>query len=296
MSQPLVSVVTPSYNQAEFLGDNIDSVERQRYSNLEHIVVDGESDDGTVDLLKSREDEYNLSWTSEPDNGQSDAINKGFDRADGDIVGWLNSDDVYFEVDTISKVVDYFDRTGADVLYGELCYVDSASTIRGIDVRPDFDSDELAYRSLIGQPAAFFRSEVLDEEQLDREFHYTMDWEFWIRLSKRFEFHHVPWVFAGFRRHEDQKTTDQAAMEKEYQRLRNKHSLPVSSESRSFLFDVAPSELRRTLTAMRLSFQLTRDPPELAFDGDFALLSTMLLNAGPGVHDAQKSLRRWFGR
>ena len=107
MSSPLVSVVTPSYDQAEFIRETIESVRTQTYDNVEHVVVDGESTDGTTEIL----DEYDhLQYVSEPDDGQSDAINKGFEMADGDVVAWLNSDDVFFDTEVIERVVDYLDE------------------------------------------------------------------------------------------------------------------------------------------------------------------------------------------
>ncbi len=294
MDRPRVSVVTPSYNQAPFIEANITSVKRQRYDPVEHVVVDGASDDGTVSILEAHEDEYDLRWTSEPDDGQSDAINTGFDRASGDIVGWLNSDDVYFDVGVFERVVDHFERTGADVIYGDLAYLDASGTVEEIDVRPSFDRNILAYRSLIGQPATFFRREVLERERLDDSFHFTMDWEFWIRLSKQFEFQHVPGVLAGFRRHEEQKTEDQAAMEREFQRLRKKHNLPVGRSDRSLVTDVVPLEARRTVASLRRTYAIARDPPELAFDGQLAPLHVMLRNVPPSLWDTRKSLRRWL--
>ena len=102
---PLVSIVTPSYNQGKFIEDTILSVKNQSYPNIEHIVVDAGSTDGTLKILRKYEKEYNLKWVSEPDEGQSDAVNKGFEMAKGEIVDWINSDDVYFDTMTISYVV-----------------------------------------------------------------------------------------------------------------------------------------------------------------------------------------------
>lgn len=295
MGGPLVSVVTPSYNQAEYIEDNILSVKRQSYVNVEHIVIDGESDDGTLDILRSYEDEYDLRWESEPDDGQSDAINIGFGRADGDVIGWLNSDDVYFDVNAFERVIRYFERYNADVIYGDLGYIDATSTVCGLDVRPDFDRNILIYRSLIGQPATFFRREVLAEERLDPSFDFTMDWEFWLRLSKKFEFRHVSDVLAGFRYHGEQKTEDQEAMEREFQRLREKHDLPAGRGTRSLGTDVAWLELRRLLATASRTYCIHGNPPDLAFDGELAPLWRMLAAIMPTRHDIRKSLRRWRG-
>lgn len=296
MDRPRVSVVTPSYNQLSYIGDNLASVRNQRYSDVEHVVVDGESTDGTVEMLADWEstDNYDLRWTSEPDDGQSDAINKGFDRATGEIVGWLNSDDVYFDVDVLPRVVSYFERTDADIVYGDLAYLDADSTVLQVDIRPDFDRAALAYRSLVGQPATFFRSEVLADERLDPDFHFCMDWEFWLRLSADYEFRHVTDVLAGFRYHAEQKTEDRGAMEREYRRLRKKHGIESTRGIGAVLTRTVPAEVRRVLAAFRLTYKLHSEQPTLAFDGELAPLWQMLANVGPGRHDVQKTLNRWL--
>jgi glycosyltransferase involved in cell wall biosynthesis len=295
MKEPLISVVTPSYNQAEYISDTLSSIKNQSYNNIEHIVVDGQSHDGTHDILRKHEKDYNLKWQSAPDNGQSDAINTGFDRVSGDIIGWLNSDDVYFDTDVFKRVAKYFNNNDADVIYGDIGYIDAESTVGGMDVRPDFDPRLLRYRSTIAQPAAFFSKTVVSEERLDPEFHFTMDWEFWIRLSecRSFDFHHVPDVLAGFRRHETQKTEDQESMEREFQLLRKKHNLPPGAEARNLLTEIAPAEARRHLSAVNRTWKLHKYPPELAFDGQLATLPSMLLSLGPSYHDIRKTFRRW---
>ncbi len=110
-SYPKISIVTPSYNSAEFIEDCIQSVLKQNYPNFEHIIIDGGSTDGTVEILKKYP---HLKWISEPDEGQSDALNKGFKKAEGDIIGWLNSDDVYLP-GTFNKVADILSNDKIDI-------------------------------------------------------------------------------------------------------------------------------------------------------------------------------------
>jgi glycosyltransferase involved in cell wall biosynthesis len=128
---PLVSIVTPSYNQGQFIETTLLSIKNQDYPKLEHIVVDGCSSDNTIEILKRYEREYNLKWIAERDKGQSDAINKGFKAAKGDIIGWLNSDDAYFDKHAVSYVANEFQRLPeVDVIYGNgVCIDDKNMTI-----------------------------------------------------------------------------------------------------------------------------------------------------------------------
>ncbi|WP_255196036.1 glycosyltransferase family 2 protein [Halorarius litoreus] len=298
MAPPRLSVVTPSYNQVEYLRDNLDSVERQRYDDVEHLVLDGGSDDGSADVTESYADrvDYDVTWRSEADDGQSAAINEGFERASGEIVGWLNSDDVYFDTRVFDRVVEAFERTGADVIYGDLAYVDGRSRVTEIDVRPEFDRSKLAYRILIGQPATFFRAEVVKEHQLDTSLQFCMDYEFWLRISAEFDVHHVRDVFAGFRRHEAQKTDDMSAtsaVSRETEAMLERYRGSLPENRGNVVVENATTELGRVAASLRETVRLHRHQPELAFDGSFAPLSEMLLNVGPGMHDVQKAWRRY---
>ena len=293
-SDPRVSVVTPSFQQVDYLSDNLTSISSQQYDNVEHIVLDAGSTDGTVDLLEEYEStaDHDVWWRSETDDGQSAAINEGFDRASGDIVGWLNSDDMYFDTTVLSRVEQWFDRTGADVIYGDLAYVDSRSRVTEVDVRPEFDREKLAYRILIGQPATFFRSEVVKAETLDEDLDYCMDYEFWIRLSREYDVRHVRDIFAGFRRHEAQKTDDMSPVNAEVTRMldRYRNELP---EPQRVLFNNAWTEAQRVINSGRETVSLHRDNPNLAFEGELAPLAEMLSNLGPDLTDIAKALRRW---
>lgn len=291
MTQPLVSIVTPSYNQAHFIEDTLNSIRNQTYSTVEHIVIDGGSDDGTVEILEEYEDTYNLQWVSEPDDGQSSAINKGFERADGDIVAWLNSDDVYFDVGVIRRVVEYFDRYDEDIIYGDLAYVDEDSTIEAIDVRPPFDAAKLPYRILIGQPATFLRSEVVAEEKLWVDLQFSMDYEYWLRLARNYSFRHVDDVLAGFRAYEAQKSQDREAMAAELREVFDDYEYPDRGTVETLL-DNGRIEAARLARATLVTYELHRELPPLAFDGQLAPLSTMLANLGPDASDAVKVYRR----
>jgi glycosyltransferase involved in cell wall biosynthesis len=121
-SRPLVSVLTPSFNQAAWIGDNLASVACQTYPHIEHIVMDGGSTDGTAELLAAAGPAVH--WRSEPDSGQAHAINKAFSESRGEIIGWINSDDAYVDCRVIEDVVSYFERhPRVDVVYGHAAQV-----------------------------------------------------------------------------------------------------------------------------------------------------------------------------
>jgi glycosyltransferase involved in cell wall biosynthesis len=209
LEKPLVSIITPSYNQGRFIEETLLSVRNQDYPNIEHIVVDGGSTDTTLEILKRYEDTYNLRWLSESDRGQSDAINKGFRMSKGEIIGWLNSDDVYFSRDVISYVVDKFLKLrDTAVIYGNSVDIDENSLI----LRTHYPTSWFSYRVLllsdfIIQPSTFFRRAVVQEHELDISIDSPMDYEYWLRLAKNgVRFKHVDKILAAYRSHSATKT------------------------------------------------------------------------------------------
>ena len=178
-----MSVLTPSYNQATWLPDNLHSVACQTYPNIEHIVMDGGSTDGSVDILRAAGD--TITWRSEPDKGQSDAINKAFAESTGAIIGWINSDDAYFDCRVIQDVVAYFvGHPDVDVVYGHLAQIADDGTIIWMNWVPRFSRRILRITNFIGQPVAFIRRSALSEPMLDESFHFAMDYELWLRLDR----------------------------------------------------------------------------------------------------------------
>jgi len=205
----LVSIITPSFNQASFIEDTIESVVRQDYENVEYIVVDGNSTDGSVEIIKSYAEQYpqTIRWISEEDEGQVDAINKGFHRANGEIVAWLNSDDAYFHRQVIKEVVLAFeDHRDADLIYGDAVLVSSDNQLLKVWRVPDFDKDWLLRGCRIIQPALFFRRSVVQAEQMDPSISVVLDYEFWLRLAKKgYSFVHVPRIWAVDRNQPNRK-------------------------------------------------------------------------------------------
>lgn len=202
---PLVSIVTPSYNQGRYIEATIQSVLNQDYPNLEYIVVDGGSMDGTVDILKKYEGR--LIWISEKDRGQADAINKGFRMAKGEILGWLNSDDTYLP-GAIHKVVQYFQaHPDVGMVYGEGYHVDGRGNIIERYYTEPFDYQRLGEICFICQPTAFFRAEVFRRVgPLDISLRYCLDYEYWMRVAKRFQIGYLNEYLANSRLHMDTKT------------------------------------------------------------------------------------------
>lgn len=206
--KPLVSIITPSYNQGVFIRETIESVLSQDYERVEYIVVDGGSTDNSLDIIK--EYEGRLTYISENDNGQSDAINKGFRMAHGEIVAWLNSDDVY-EPNSISKAVNEFlknDKLG--LVYGDGYIIDDASKkLKVFEYTQEFDYWKLVnFWDYIMQPATFFKRETLESVgYLDENLHYCMDWDLWIKLAAVSEVKYIPELLACSREYGDTKTS-----------------------------------------------------------------------------------------
>lgn len=205
---PKVTVVTPSYNQAQFLEETLLSVLNQTYPNIEYIVIDGGSTDGSVDIIKNYEDQIDY-WLSEKDSGQSNAINKGFKRATGDIVAWLNSDDLYFP-DTVERAVAQFQKNKQlSLYYGDCVFINEAGGfLRYFTEVENYSLKRLCdYTDYIMQPTTFFsRERLLEVGMLDEDLHYGMDWDLWCKLAKKGEVYYDKNVVAANREYGETKT------------------------------------------------------------------------------------------
>lgn len=183
-TQPLVSIVTPSFNAADTIQETIESVLGQTYPNIEYIIMDGNSNDGTQDIVQAYEGRLQL--ISEPDDGQSDAINKGWKRCTGDIVAWLCADDMYYPDTVESMVAAFLDKPDTMWTYGLADYVDKAGKPTIVrDPTYEWNYQNLfEYGNFITQPTVFMRREILNELGYVRtDLHFTMDYEIWLRVG-----------------------------------------------------------------------------------------------------------------
>jgi glycosyltransferase involved in cell wall biosynthesis len=204
MRRPRVSILTPSFNQAQWLPQALDSVRNQSYANLEHIVVDGGSVDGTVSILESRD---NVTFTSEPDRGQSHALNKAFALSSGDYIGWINSDDAYFDRGAVALAVEALEQNPAAVAaYGHAILVNAVGRVMQVLWAPRWDYRKLRHDNFVIQPTVVLRRSALADGFIDETYEWAMDRELWVRLGRLGEFIRLDRVVAVDRHHAERKS------------------------------------------------------------------------------------------
>ena len=209
-NSPKISVITPSYNQGKFLEQTIQSVLNQEYPNLEYIIIDGGSTDDSVSIIKKYQDQLTF-WESKKDNGQADALNKGFSKATGDILCWINSDDyflsnVFHEISTY----DWKPQVGAVAGIGHIINLN-----KEIIYTPKYYSPittetlfHWSHSKDFMQPACFFTKEAWEVcGPFNTQLYFCMDVDFWIKISNNFSIDRIDKVFAHAYAHEDAKTT-----------------------------------------------------------------------------------------
>ena len=209
--KPLISIITPSYNQAQYLEDTIQSVLHQDYPNLEFIIVDGSSTDGSQEIIRQYSDKLAW-WVSEPDQGQADAINKGLRKANGEIVAWLNSDDLYLP-GAVSSAIDAFKMNpAAGVIYGDAVSADADGRLLNKLCFSNWNTLDFLKFNIICQPAVFMKRSYLEEiGYLDSSYHFFLDHQLWIRLSRVTDFIHHPEFWAVSRYHPEAKNVTMAS-------------------------------------------------------------------------------------
>jgi glycosyltransferase involved in cell wall biosynthesis len=229
LSQPRISVVTPSFNQGRFLEQCVTSVLNQDYPDLEYIIIDGGSSDQSIEVLRRYEKHFAF-WVSEPDKGQSDALNKGFRRATGDLAVWLNADDFFLPGAFAAVAAAYQQNPDASFYFGDGWRADETGSLisrmfpeRGVL----WKSDALLYGlDYILQPATFIsRRRLAEIGYIDAGLHYGMDWDLWLRLSRLADPVAVPVCLAASREHGETKTSIGAfPRTEELRRIAEKHT------------------------------------------------------------------------
>lgn len=206
MRLPKISIVTPSFNQAPYIEATIRSVLNQGYPNLEYIIIDGGSDDGSAEIIEGYSDRLAY-WVSEPDEGQTDALIKGFRRATGEIMGWLCSDDLY-EPYTLPEVADVFTRNPQwQVVYGDSVWMDTGGNFIKPKKEIRFNRFIWMYDyNYLPQPSTFWRRGLYEQTGgLDRRLNLAMDADLWIRFAELADLHHVPRRWSRMRYYPEQK-------------------------------------------------------------------------------------------
>jgi carbamoyltransferase len=225
---PKISIVTPSYNQGLFLERTIASVLGQNYPSLEYMVIDGDSTDSSIETIKKYQDDLEY-WVSEPDRGQTHAINKGLAHSSGEIMNWLNSDDV-LRPDALRTIAEAFRRyPEADFVYGDCDLIDATGKHLIRQYSPEFNGGVMVYgRSIASQPACFWRRSAWEDlGPLDESYNFCMDMEYWIRaVMAGCQFRLVHHPLAATRIHEGTKTSsirEQLALE--HREILNRYGL-----------------------------------------------------------------------
>jgi glycosyltransferase involved in cell wall biosynthesis len=198
---PLISIITPSYNQADYLEMSMLSVLHQDYPNFEYIIVDGNSTDGSQEIIKKYEDQLSW-WVSEDDHGQADAFNKGLKKARGKYIGWLNSDDLYLK-DAISEAIEILEANpNFAFVFGDVQSINEKGEIINLMRYGDWQLADLMQFRIIGQPAVFMRRDLLDKAGgLDPSFNFLLDHHLWLKLASIADIKYSNQVWAAARFH-----------------------------------------------------------------------------------------------
>ena len=205
-SNPKVSIITPSFNQAQFIEETILSVLNQEYPNIEYIIIDGGSTDNTLEIIKNYQDQVDY-WVSEPDNGQTDAIIKGFEKANGKYVTWLCSDDI-LEPSAVKIQVEFMEHySNCGLVYGDRTRIDDKGNIIGFTRYPEFRKYLLKWGYSLPQETVLIRQETFKKTSgLDPKYQMAMDYDLWCKLAQITDFCHIPRFLGRFRSYNNNKS------------------------------------------------------------------------------------------
>lgn len=208
---PRLTIITPSYNQAQYLEETIQSVLSQNYPDLEYFIIDGGSTDGSQALIEKYADRLAW-WVSERDRGQGDAINKGFARATGEIVAWINSDDYYLPGAFQEAVQALMERPEYGLVYGDVLAINGEGEPINVMTYGDWGLDDLMRFEIIGQPSVFVRRAVLEKAgPLDLSYNYLLDHELWLRVAQQAPMFYLPRRWSAARYHAAAKNVSQSS-------------------------------------------------------------------------------------
>lgn len=197
---PLVSIITPSYNKGPFIEETILSIKNQNYPNLEHIIIDGGSSDNSIEIIKKYHGTYNMKWVSEHDEGQSDAINKGWGMANGEILGYLNADDTYMPWTIESAVKHLMENPNVCMVYGDCNIINEDNNILNHHQAREFNLKEIVMGISAPTPTLIFHRELLNYVGLlEQNLCISWDCEFWLRVGLNFKVQRIPVVLTNFR-------------------------------------------------------------------------------------------------
>jgi len=244
---PLVSIVIPSFDQGEFIEQTIESVLAQHYRPLEILVIDAGSTDNTLDVLHKYDTIPEVIWISESDHGHADGINKGFLKARGEIVAWLNSDDVYFSRSTLSTVTRFFQKyPNVDVVYGDAAIISDESKLLRLFLLPQYNKNRIERGNFISQPAVFLRSRAVESQKLDDNF-LGLDYEYWMRLALGgFAFSHINVILAGDRHYPQRlSVVKRDLINSQIEAVKVKFGFPKKNYWFLYLFDRSAQALYR---------------------------------------------------
>ncbi len=264
MFLPRISVITPSFNQKHYLEETILSVINQNYPNLEYIIIDGGSTDDSIDIIKKYEKNIAY-WESKKDNGQSEAINKGLKKATGEIVAWLNSDDLYLP-ETLQIVSTIFQANPeVDLIYGDVINFHEENKREQYHIN-QFDTYDFLSRVSIHQPAVFWRKKIHDKTgYLDESLHYLMDYDLWMRIFFNYNTMKANKPFARFRIHNESKTSSNpTGLYMEYRKILSRFFNSLDNEKiiarlRELGIYANEKDKKYTITTNNLSLQKALD-------------------------------------
>jgi len=260
LGKPLVSIITPSYNQGTFIEDTILSVKNQDYPNIEHIIMDGGSTDQTLEILKKYDGTYNMRWVSKQDKGQAHAVNRGFDCTEGEVIGWLNSDDVYVLRDVVSSAVGVLQEDPSVALvHGNRLTIDEMDRLQRLYYSGEFRySKFLRGLCSVYQETVFFRRVVAEHFRMNEQMQFAIDHEFWLRVGRVYSFRYLNKFMGGFRLHNASKSVSpkyDAGWNEEKKQLQEQYGYETRMRGEPNMIATVERKFRRVLAGAYTNYR-----------------------------------------